>query len=267
MRALERLRAAVRRAWRPALAVSESGGVRSLHRGGAAIQSAMRLDDPYALALDYTRCMLAFLLFHPQPRAALMIGLGGGSLAKFFHRRLRAMRTRVVELDERVVAAARTHFQLPPDDARLAVEIGCGTAALAPECCDLLVVDGFEDESLPPPLASQAFFEATWAALDKPGVLVMNLMDDDPQFDRTLQRLENAFRGAVVCMPALADPNVIALALKGAPARLAWQTLRARAAELEARFDLPFARYVNALRGMNPCTAADLIIVNEGDRR
>ena len=36
---------------------------------------------PFALELDYTRCMMAFLLFHPAPRRALMIGLGGGSLA------------------------------------------------------------------------------------------------------------------------------------------------------------------------------------------
>ena len=42
-----------------------------------AIQSAMRLEDPFALELDYTRCMMAFLLFHPEPRRALMIGLGG----------------------------------------------------------------------------------------------------------------------------------------------------------------------------------------------
>jgi len=32
--------------------------VRTLHVGGEAIQSAMRLDDPHALALDYTRCMM-----------------------------------------------------------------------------------------------------------------------------------------------------------------------------------------------------------------
>lgn len=267
MKALERLRAAVRRERRPALAVSESRGVRWLHVGGEAIQSAMRLDDPYALVLDYTRCMMAFLLFHPQPREALMVGLGGGSIAKFFHRRLRAMRTRVVELDERVVAAARAQFHVPPDDARLTVELGCGAQALAPECCDLLVVDGFENESLPPTLASKAFFDAAWAALEEPGVLVMNLMDDDPRFDRTLQRLETAFASAVVCMPALADPNVIAFALKGAPARLAWRTLRERAAVLEARHGLPFGRYVNALRRMNPCTAEELILVNEGDPR
>src|SRR5258705_7908858 len=97
---------------RPDLVVSEERGVRHLHVGGDAIQSSMRLDDPFALALDYTRCMMAFLLFHPAPREALMIGLGGGSLAKFFHRRLRPTRVRVVELDERVVRAARTQFAL-----------------------------------------------------------------------------------------------------------------------------------------------------------
>src|SRR5213078_22970 len=81
----------------PSVAVSDARGVRTLHVGGEAIQSAMRLGDPFALALDYTRCMMAFLLFHPEPRSVLMIGLGGGSLPKFFHRHLRATRLRVVE--------------------------------------------------------------------------------------------------------------------------------------------------------------------------
>jgi len=243
------------------LTVSEERGVRTLHVGGEAIQSAMRLDDPHALELDYTRCMMAFLLFHPAPRELLMIGLGGGSLAKFVHRHLRAVRAHVVELDQRIVAVARSLFHLPPDDARLTVEIGDGAEALAPACADVLVVDGFDDESLPAPLVSQAFFDAAWAALDEPGVLVMNLMSDDPQLDRVLQRMESAFGGAVVCLPALNDPNVIAFALKGAPRRIGWQLLRARAEQLQARYGLPFARYVNQLRRMNACDATDLTVI------
>jgi spermidine synthase len=245
----------------PALTVSEARGVRTLHVGGEAVQSAMRLDDPWALALDYTRCMMAFLLFHPQPRDILMIGLGGGSLAKFAHRNLRAARTRVLELDPRIVVVARSLFHLPPDDARLTVEVGDGTAALAPECADALLVDGFEDESVPAALVSQAFFDAAWVALRDPGVLAMNLMSDDPQLDRVLERIENAFGGAVVCLPALTDPNVIAFALKGAPRTLPWAELRARAGRLQARHGLPFPRYVNQLRRMNPCTAADLVVI------
>ena len=132
---------------KPAIAVSDSRGVRTLHVGGEAIQSAMRIDDPHALALDYTRCMMTFLLFHPEPREALMIGLGGASLPKFFHKNLRRTKVRVIEVDPRVLAAARTQFALPPDDARLEVLIGDGADALSPECCDVLVVDAYADEA------------------------------------------------------------------------------------------------------------------------
>jgi spermidine synthase len=258
LRRLFRLRRLRRR---PALVVSEERGVRQLHIGGEAIQSAMRLGDPFALELDYTRCMMAFLLFHPDPRRALMIGLGGGSLAKFFHRRLPRLATRVIELDERVIAAARALFCLPPDDGRLKVELGDGVEALEPECCDLLLVDGYDDEATPAALVQQAFFDAAWAALEEPGALVMNFMDDDPHLDRDLQRMERAFDGAVLCLPALRDPNVIAIALKGTPRAMPWETLRERAARLERSYGLPFRRYVDALRRMNRFSASELCIV------
>jgi spermidine synthase len=248
----------------PALTVSEERGVRTLHVGGEAIQSSMRLSDPFSLELEYTRCMMNFLLFHPRPRRALKIGLGGGSLVKFFWRRLPWLHTRVVELDARVVRVARAQFHLPADDARLQVEIGDGAEALAPECCDLLVVDAFADEHPPAALVSQAFFDAAWLALEAPGAMVLNLMNDDPQLDRRLQRVERAFGGAALALPALYDPNVIVIALKGAPARLPWDELRRRAHALERRFGLPSPRYLPRLKRMNRFDAEALIIVPQG---
>jgi spermidine synthase len=244
----------------PTIAVSDERGVRSLHVGGEAIQSSMKLGDPYALALDYTRCMMGFLLFHPEPRQALMIGLGGGSLAKFFHRRLRAAQVRVVELDPRIVSTARTHFSLPPDDERLVVEIGDGAEALSPECCDVLVVDAYHDEKHVPELASAEFYDAAFLALEPRGVLVVNFMDDDPLFDKYLQRLEGAFGGAVVAMRALYDPNIIAFAFKGAATSVEWEELRRRAERLESRLELPFPKYVRRLRSMNRATGRELIL-------
>ena len=67
----------------------------------------------------------------------------------------------------------------------------------------------------------------------------------------------------LLASPALRDPNILVLALKGAPPRVRWQALRERAALLEARFGLPFARYLNALRKMNQHDADDLVIVAE----
>ena len=245
---------------KPSIAVSDARGVRSLHVGGDAIQSAMRLGDPYALALDYTRCMMAFLLFHAEPREALMVGLGGGSLAKFFYKSLRRTSIRIIELDARVVAAAREHFHVPPDGARFRIEIGDGAEALFPECCDTLVIDAFEDELHVPQLASREFYDGAFLALREPGAMVVNFMNDDPKFDLTLQRLERAFGGAVIVMPALYDPNVLVFALKGIAPRIAWDALRSRAEQLESKLGLPFTRYLSRLRAMNRWNAAELII-------
>ncbi len=245
---------------RPPIAVSDVGGVRSLHIGGLAVQSAMRIDAPDALHLDYTRCMLACLLFDADPQRALLVGLGGGSLAKFLHRNMKALQVRVVEVDRRVVEVARTHFSLPPDDARLRVEVGEGSTALAPGCCDLLVVDAYEDERPARELAALDFYRSAYAALGERGVMVLNLMSDDAALDTRLQAMEAAFGGAVLCMPALTDPNVLAFGLKGMPPRMPWSGLRERARALQARHGLPFPRYVNALRRMNPRTMRELIL-------
>src|SRR5713101_2429053 len=60
-----------------------------------AVQSEMWLDDPESLVSAYTRKMMGFLLFRRRPREILMIGLGGGSLAKFCHRHLPSARMSV----------------------------------------------------------------------------------------------------------------------------------------------------------------------------
>jgi spermidine synthase len=126
-------------------------------------------------------------------------------------------------------------------------------------------VDGYEDETTPSALVSQAFFDAAWCALQEPGALVINFMDDDRELDRHLQRLERAFGGAVLAFHALVDPNVIVIALKGAPPRLAWDLLGRRAQALERRLGLPFTRMLPRFRRMNRCDAEALIIAGQAE--
>src|SRR4051812_35881529 len=95
--------------------ISERYGVRSLHIGSDTIQSSMRLARPNDLELSYTRSMMAFLLFIRDPAVVLMVGLGGGSLAKFAYHRLAGARIRVLEVNPRVVTVAQQYFHLPPD--------------------------------------------------------------------------------------------------------------------------------------------------------
>lgn len=87
--------------------VVDDGTTRQLLFSLDFIQSSMRLDDPCALDFAYTRKMMACLLFVPTPEHLLMVGLGGGSLAKFCHRHLPQTRITVLEIDPDVIALGR----------------------------------------------------------------------------------------------------------------------------------------------------------------
>jgi spermidine synthase len=243
---------------RSSVEVSEARGVRTLHLGGKAIQSAIRLSKPGELELAYTRAMMVFLLFEPAPRDLLMIGLGGGSIARFVHERMPGTRTTVVEISPQVVAAARTFFGLPETDERLAVVVADGARHVpaARAGCDALLLDAFEDGRSVRTLATQGFYDACWAALRPGGVFVVNFIVDEPRFGAYLARIERAFAGRVLCMPSEDRVNMIVLGLKRPATRVAIEPLKRTARELKARYGLPFDRFLRDLVAYNPGSAA-----------
>jgi len=240
--------------------VSEARGVRHLHLGGEAIQSAMRLSDPSALELAYTRAMMGGLLFHPEPKDMLMIGLGGGSIARFVHERMKTTHMTVVEINAQVVAAARAMFGLPDDDERLNVEVADGGEYVPGRrrCFDLLLLDAFEDGVSVKALATEAFYRACADALRPGGVFVVNFIEDEPKFATYLQRIEAAFDGRVVMLPAEDRVNNIILAINGGPRRASIEVLKRRARTLKQRLGLPYDRFLNDLIAHNVSTNAFL---------
>lgn len=242
--------------------VSERDGLRSLHLGSDTVQSTMRLSDPVELVLSYTRAMMGFLLFHPTPRQLFMVGLGGGSLAKFAYHRLPGTRITVVESSAEVMRVARQLFQVPDDDQRLRVIHGDGGEWVRrPEAaCDVLVVDAFDGQSQVEALASEAFYSDCAAALDRDGVLVLNLWSSDQRFDGFLRRVERVFDGRVLCLPAERRGNVAVFAFRRAPEPSRWEALRLRARRLETALGLEFPAFVTRLAEMNAHTPHRLIL-------
>lgn len=245
---------------RASVEVSEEDGVRSLHLGGDAIQSSIRLARPDELALDYTRAMMAFLLFQPLPREVLMIGLGGGSMARYIHQRMPGTRTTVAEINAKVLAAARSMFHFPADDARLGVVIADGADYVGehPESADVLLVDGFDDGKQPAALCTQAFYDASYAALRDGGVMAVNFMAEERRLDVFLQRVEKSFDDRVIRLYAADRVNLIVFAFKRQPQELAWAELKRRARELNKIHDLPMMDFVAGLKELNPHTRAQL---------
>ncbi len=252
--------------WTPtadhSVTIAEEDGIRSLHIGGLAIHSAMRLGAPDQLELHYTRAMMAFLLFNARPRDVLMVGLGGGSIAKFVHQRMPGTRLTVIEIRKEVVAAARCYFSLPEDDGRLSVVVADGARYVPehPGCTDVLLLDGFDNGRQPGPLCTQAFYDAGCAALRPRGILAVNFMAFDRKLDLLLGRLERSFGGRVLTLEAADRVNVIALAFREAPSRIGIRELRERALSLKEIFGLPFERMAGSLVSRNRHTASHLLL-------
>ena len=240
--------------------VRERNGVRTLHLDTDTVQSAMRVDRPDALELSYTRAMMGFLLFAPPPRCALLIGLGGGSLAKFMYRSMPETRLRVVEIKREVVDVAQKYFALPRECARLSIAIGDGAQLIGQqqEAGELMLIDAYDGRSLAASLATEAFFRSARSALSPAGVLAMNLWSSDRAFDRNVQAIERAFDGRCLCLPAERPGNVIVFAFAALPRRLRWAELRSHAGALQERFGLEFPSFVEGLRTMNACDRVGL---------
>ena len=233
--------------------ISEKFGVRALHIGSDTVQSAMRIAAPNELELSYTRSMMGFLLFHEKPKSVLMIGLGGGSVAKFIYHRMPWTTLRVIEISERVLTVARRYFEVPPDDERFEVILSDGAefASRPQVCADLVVVDGYDGESLVEALSSVAFYRDCHDRLNQRGMLVVNLWGGDKQFHDTLKRIEAAFPEGTLCLPAEKPGNVIVFGFRSTPGKMAWTALEQRAFALEAHYGLGFTRFVEGLRTIN----------------
>jgi spermidine synthase len=242
--------------------VTEKFGVRSLHIGSDTVQSSMRIARPNDLELAYTRSMMAFLLFREPPERALMIGLGGGSLAKFIYHRMPGTTAEVVEISPQVVAIARRLFGVPAADERLAVRVCDGAEFVAREgpAFGVILVDGYDGESQVEELSSRAFYQDCARRLDAGGVLVVNLWGSDRRFNEYVQRIEAVYPAGTLCLPAEKPGNVIVIAFRERPANPRWDELERRAAELTASYGLEFGKFVRALRRMNRFDAETLLI-------
>ena len=175
-------------------ATGANGSSLGLYFSISEIQSRMAADDPLALDLGYTRTMMGFLLFWPQPARIGMVGLGGGSLVKFCHRYLPDAALWVAEINPHVIAL-RDEFLVPPDDERLTVVCADGALAVRHSVnpFDVLLVDGFDSQGQPARLCSQRFYDDCHAALQPGGVLVVNLHHGHARYQTFLDRLRRSF--------------------------------------------------------------------------
>jgi spermidine synthase len=239
------------------LEVVEKRGVRSLHFGSSAKQSSLSLDDPETLQLPYVRAMASWMLFKEQLESVLMIGLGGGTLARFLIYHFPEVRIRAVEYRSSVLKIARSHFGLPMD-ARLKVIIDDGDhyvrqqAITSEDQHDLILIDAFDVEGMSGSVASIAFFDACKSLLKPEGLLVMNLWGSESHLsDSCLAWLKGVFADKVISLPVRHRGNIIAIAFNQISQRYDLKLLQQRAKYLEQHFQIEFPVFLKDINKHN----------------
>jgi spermidine synthase len=245
--------------------VSESDGVRSLHLGSVTTQSAMRIRDPFALELNYTRGIMCFLLFKANVKSMLTIGLGGGSVAKYVYKYCPDIMSTLVEINPVVIQMARNQFYVPENDDRFEVIEADGLQFLAehPSATDVLLIDAFDSNGIPQNFCSQDFFDQCSVTLKSDGIMVINLWGSDKNFDIYLQRIENSFEHKVLIMRTGKPGNIIVFGFNKAPNHLSLTKLLERAKTLEADHAIEFTEFVSKLCNDNQVYQKRLLMRGE----
>jgi spermidine synthase len=133
--------------------------------------------DRNHLCVSYMRHMLLTLLWKPKPRRALILGLGGGALARSLLASFPKLEIDAVELRPAVVEAAREALGLP-DDPRLRLHIMDAAEFVrnAPGApYDLILTDLFDADGMVPLLGTAGFHQACAGLLAPHGAVAANL--------------------------------------------------------------------------------------------
>lgn len=245
--------------------IREEAGVRTLHFGSDWIQGAMRIARPWRLELDYTQEMMVSLLLRNDarfPRKVLLIGLGAASLTKFLYRYYPLAKLTAVEIEPRVVAAARQFFKLPEDPLRLNIVIADGAQYIAgnDKTYDLILVDGYDADARPGELDMLPFYQMCRARLNHNGVLAVNLLGRSRGHQASLERIKTAFDTRALALPPCDSGNVIAMAASEEKIEIPISTLKEQALKLKERTHLNLLPALMRLEQARSCPGGMLTI-------
>jgi spermidine synthase len=228
--------------------VVDNGPRRFLHFDFGAIQSVMELSNPIRLALAYTRKMMAFLLFNRAPKRILLLGLGGGSLAKFCYANLRDASLTAVEVNQDVIAL-RDEFGVPADDHRFRVVNADGAAYISTPTHykDVILADACDRSGIAADLGTVEFYRKARGRLSENGVFVANICGDQDSTAAHLAKLRDAFDDDLVSLKVRTDGSIIVFGFKERRSDLDWERIKAGAADLKQHFHLDFPRYARRM--------------------
>jgi spermidine synthase len=129
--------------------------------------------ETWASHFPYVHALGVAKRFFDEPGRMLLVGLGGGSVAKSFAHD--GWRVDAVEIDPVVERFARDYFGLEPSDATIHTMDGRRFLVQQRDSYDVIIMDAFGSSSIPFHLVTRESFELIRSRLAPGGVFAMNV--------------------------------------------------------------------------------------------
>lgn len=155
--------------------IYQKGRHRFLTFGNSVEQSCIDMSTPYRLEHVYTQAMMLGLVLKPDAASALLLGLGGGSLALALGHARPRLRIDAVEYRQAVIDAALTHLQL---DGQPHLRLHCTDAidfiTSDHRHYDLIMLDLYLAEGVHPAQTQAQFLKDCRTRLRPGGIVLAN---------------------------------------------------------------------------------------------
>jgi spermidine synthase len=182
--------------------VHEAGSVRTLRFAGrdpTILQSQVDLSRPLRHMHEYTLLALGALLYQPEPKRALVVGLGGGVIPRQLHHHFPELQIDIAEIDPDIQPIAEHFFGFRTDD-RMRVHVADGRVFIRRQRrqdpvprYDIVVLDAFVGDYIPFHLMTREFLQELRGVLAEDGVVAANVLVDNRLAHAELRTFQEVF--------------------------------------------------------------------------
>lgn len=179
--------------------IGGSSTVRALSSGPSGLQSIVDMAEPDKLASQYTQTIADIAAQAPAKQSILVLGGGAFVLPEHFGRTYPQATIDVVEIDGALETVAQRYLDYDPlPNVRTHTQDARTFLNRTNTTYDIIVVDVYNDTSVPFSLATSEYAGALAAAISEHGTVVVNMIAADNNACRPLlSRLHGTYRSAL----------------------------------------------------------------------
>lgn len=184
--------------------VRDEDGKRTLYfvrdSGEVVLESSVDMQNPTHLIIPYSQVMMGTFVIRPEPKSALMIGVGGGAMIHYLQAYFPEITMDAVDIDPEIIGVAQMYFGIQSSsNLKLHSEDGFKFIAEGDQKYDVVYMDAFLKPSVETDptgthlrLKTLSFYKQLKQRLNPNAVVAFNI-NPHPKVQEDIQTIREAF--------------------------------------------------------------------------